>query len=128
MKYLILQFFTLFLTASALAQGPSMARESSLKGKVVANGHPLPFITVITEGKRRGTITNEEGVFIFRNLAPGKIKLHFSGMGYMHQVKEVVIAGGENFDSVSLRPTENMMEEVVVSGTMKAISKMESPI
>jgi len=105
-----------------------MVKENVLKGKVTANGRPLRSITIITEGKRKGTITNEEGLFTLRNMASGKIKLHFSGIGYIHQVKEIVISEGENFDSIQLIPSENIMEEVVVSGTMKAISKMESAI
>lgn len=128
MKKSIFPFLLLCLVLASSAQKGAMKEETILKGKVTANGRPVAAITVITEGKRKGTVTNEEGIFIFKQLNPGKMKLHFSGTGYIHEVKEVALTEGENFDSIELKPTENIMQEVVVSGTMKAVSKMESPI
>ena len=58
----------------------------------------------------------------------GKINVHVSAVGYMHEAKELTIGTGVNFENVELMPSVNVMEDVVVSGTMKAISKMESPI
>ncbi|MCW3110522.1 MAG: outer rane receptor for ferrienterochelin and colicin [Segetibacter sp.] len=128
MKQIIILIIISIAFNSVYAQSVSNPAGNYIKGRVTAEGRPIPSITVIMEGKRKGTVTNEEGMFVLENLAPGKIKLHFSGVGYMHQVKEFTISNGENVDSIQLISSFNTMEDVVVSGTMKAISKMESPI
>ncbi|WP_018611441.1 TonB-dependent receptor [Segetibacter koreensis] len=128
MKYLFLSFLVLLTAFVTPAQQTVPIKENTLQGKVTSNGRPLSNVTVIEESNRKGAITNAEGLFILKNIPPGKIKLHLSRIGYVHQVKEVVIKEGENLDSIDVKPAETVMEEVVVSGTMKAISKMESPI
>ncbi|MDB5249413.1 MAG: outer rane receptor for ferrienterochelin and colicin [Segetibacter sp.] len=110
------------------AQVVETKKENILRGKVSVVGKPVAGISIITEGKRKGTLTDESGTFILRNLQPGKIKIHFSGVGLQHEVKEITISEGENADSIELKAADNIMEDVVVSGTMKAISKMDSPI
>ncbi|MCW3111844.1 MAG: outer rane receptor for ferrienterochelin and colicin [Segetibacter sp.] len=118
----------IFVALQANGQAVSSFGGNSFKGKVTADNRPVPSISVVMEGKRKGTVTNDQGVFVFENLPAGKIKLHFSGVGFMHEVKEFMISNGENADSVQLITSANTMEDVVVSGTMKAISKMDSPI
>lgn len=124
----ILSLIIFVLVWAAVTQGQDRIEGSSLIGTVTAQGKAIAGITVIAEGQGKGTATNTWGIFVFKGVSPGKLKLHFSGIGYLHFVKEITISEGENKDSTELQTSYNMMEEVVISGTMKAISKMESAI
>ena len=104
-------------------------QQTSLKAKVISNGLPVPSITVTFEGKRGGTITNEEGFFSLKKLKVGKLKLHFSGVGYAHLVQEIRVENGENiFPDIELESITNAMDDVVVTGTLKEVKRMESPV
>ncbi|HEX8460059.1 MAG TPA: TonB-dependent receptor plug domain-containing protein, partial [Segetibacter sp.] len=124
----VITLLLIILAFSIKAQDETVGIECLIKGKVAANGQPLPAISVTIEGRRKGVVTDEIGSFVLRNLPTGKIKVRFSGVGFSTLVKEYSLIKGEIIDSVELLPAINNMEEVVVSGTMKAISKMESPI
>src|SRR5215210_3923843 len=98
-------------------------------GKIISEGKPVPSVTIMVEGRKKGLVSDDKGGFVLNNLNPGKIKLHFSAVGYKHHIKEVVISAGERVsDTIELFPARNTMEDVVVSGTMRAVSKMDSPI
>ena len=127
MKLIVAILATLF-APQLFSQQPA-ASHNYIKGRVVIGGKPLPAITILLEGKRGGTISDSLGVFSFQNIPAGKIKLHFSGVGLVHSTKEITIKEGENLlGDINLIAATNTMEDVVVSGTMKAITKMESPI
>lgn len=128
MRYFFTFSIIIFLFNILNAQETELLKTGLLKGKVSGNGQGLASVSIVVEGRRKGTVTNDKGGFLINNLLPGKIKIHFSGVGYQHTIKELVIKEGENIDSTELKSVINTMEEVVVSGTMKAISKMESPI
>ena len=119
----------LFMTSLQIYGQVDTARHTALRGKFIANGIPVPSITVTLEGKRGGTITNEEGLFNIKNLPVGRLKLHFSGVGYAHFVKEIQVENGENIlADIELKSTSNSMEDVVVTGTLKEVRRMESPV
>jgi outer membrane receptor for ferrienterochelin and colicins len=128
MKNLLVFLFISTIVTSLYAQQEFKSPNNALTGVVTANGRSVPGISIILESNRKGAVSNDSGRFAFEKLPTGKIKLHFSGIGYLHQVKEFVITAGENVVGIELTASTNTMEDVVVSGTMRAISKMDSPI
>jgi outer membrane receptor for ferrienterochelin and colicins len=128
MRKIFLLLVLISSTPSINAQSEISDSGNILKGRIYAKKTALPSISVVIEGKRKGTVTNDAGLFVLKNLPVGKIKVRFSGIGFNPSVKEYLIMEGENIDSIELQPAVNNIEEVVVSGTMRAIGKMESPI
>lgn len=126
MKYFLPAFICFWLLSKPSA---SQSPDSTLvfNGYVYNNGTPVPGASVVSAGTKKGVLTNKEGYFTIR-MEPGKkMIIHFSAIGYQHLVKEIVanqIAG----DTIQLQPVIAQLDDVVVSGTMKAISKMDSPI
>jgi outer membrane receptor for ferrienterochelin and colicins len=122
--------FIFILSCSAASSQPSAsAKETILKGKVVGNKLSVSSATIIIEGKKKGIVSDSLGAFLIENLPVGKVKLHVTAIGFQHQIKEIAVREGENLvGDITLQPLENRLDDVVVSGTMKAISKMESPI
>jgi hypothetical protein len=58
--------------------------QSVIQGKVVAaeTGNPLPAVSVYLNNTSIGTITNEKGIFILRNIPSDKFRLIASSIGY----------------------------------------------
>lgn len=98
---------------------------AQLKGVVTSKGEPVPFANVLIEGTTIGTSTNENGVFVLEH-PTGKITLVISGIGYKTLRKEVTSTN----TGLQLELTEDVaeLEAVVVTGTMKEVTKMNSPI
>ncbi len=102
---------------------------SSIKGYVVAQGKPLGYANVGFKGTTSGGITDSNGYFSIKNILPGNYKIQISCLGYDKFEKNITIKEGENnrtdFD---LSNYENSLEDVVVTGTLKEVRRMESAV
>ena len=103
----------------------TLAQESIYYGKVLFDEQPLEGVSVLLKGTSKGTITNKEGIF---KINIGKLenqKLVFSFVGY-----EPILINLNNQDYnigiVELIPDKSL-EEVVISGSLKPVSKLDSP-
>ncbi|MBO9730754.1 MAG: TonB-dependent receptor [Chitinophaga sp.] len=84
-----------------------------ITGKVIdASGHPLPGASVSREGSHDGTATDANGNFRLR-VPAGNAVLLVSYIGYQQTRLTVSKAG---FQSVTLKPSESKVDEVVVVG------------
>ena len=83
-----------------------------LKGIVVENGEALPGVTVQLKGTRRGTETNENGIFQFPlNLMNGDV-LVFSFLGM--ETQEVTITSKTTFLRVTMKEDSEVLELIVL--------------
>ena len=114
------RYFILFLLTSLTGFGQS----AQLKGVVTSKGEPVPFANVLIEGTTTGTSTNENGVFVL-DRPTGKFTLVISGIGYKTLRKEITTDASLSFE---LTEDVSELEAVVVTGTLKEVTKMNSPI
>jgi len=127
-KYTIF-LFSLIITLTNL---PAEAQQKGvLTGKVVdESGAPLEFVNVGIRKISLGGITDESGSFIVQNVPLGTHLLTASLIGFEPQQTRVEITRNK------LSPTYNFilsesaasLGEVVVTGTMKEVSKLDSPV
>jgi len=123
MKYILT--FLIILTGSAVVLGQT----GSLTGRVAAGGKPLESATVTVKEKNLGTITDEEGRFLLAEVPLGKQTIEVSLIGYGREVVTVEVKPGANVvNDIELKPIDHSLEEVVISGTMKEVSRLESPV
>lgn len=99
--------------------------QNALRGQITADGQPIP--AQISLNKTQKTTTDSTGVYEFQDLKPGKYALAVSASGFKPQQKNVTI------DSLSITinfelQSNQTLDEVVVTGTMKAINRVESPV
>lgn len=104
--------------------------KGTISGLVQSNGQPVSFATIGIKNSSAGTNTDAAGNFELRSLELGKCELVVSMIGYEKLVKTVVLteAKPKLYLKLELKEIETDLDEVVVSGTMKEISKMESPV
>jgi outer membrane receptor for ferrienterochelin and colicins len=89
----------------------------------------LPFCTVSLTGTLIGTTSDENGKYMLTVPVEylGTYNLAFSFVGYVSDT--VKLSAGINTYNVTLTPEMSSLQEVVViSGTMKEVSRMDSPI
>lgn len=118
MKYLVLSFLSI-ISISINAQ--------DIIGKTTSNNTALPFVNVYLKGENKGAVSNENGSFSITNIKPGTYTIIASFVGYKTQKKTITIDDPVyvvNFDL----PKSEILEEVVVSGTLKAVSRLDSPV
>jgi len=108
----ILLFLFLFLTAGA--------QTATLSGTVRYGNQPLIGATVLIEHTNRATVTDEDGNFQFRNLAPGDYSIRVSSIGFFTIQKTVTVGNSnlhisvplsidiKNLDSITIQNLEKM--------------------
>jgi outer membrane receptor for ferrienterochelin and colicins len=103
--------------------------QHDLKGQVTnkTNGEKLPFATVKIKGTTLGTTTNEDGEFTIKNLQKGKLTLLTSYIGMLEKQTEVIL-DKNTFVKIELNDDPSQLQEVVVTGNLKEMSKSESAI
>ena len=101
----------------------------SVKGQVHFEQQPLPHATVMVKNGAYKTVTDSAGHFTLTELPQGRFHLSISMAGFQdhHQHIEVPARDGSPL-SIGLQPLQASLHEVVVTGTMKAVTRMASPI
>ena len=105
------------------------SQNATLSGKVTSNNRSLEFVNVVLKGTEMGAITDLLGEYRITNIKPGTYMLIASSIGYKKEYKTIVLKSGEVL-SINFELTEENSElnEVVITGTMKEVSKLESPV
>lgn len=106
------------------------AQNASLTGTIKQhNGQSIPFANVYIKALQTGTSADFEGNFKFKDLPLGPIELNISAIGFAERSVETVIrSNAVNSITVILDKSSTVIEEVVITGTMKEMSKSDSPV
>ena len=104
--------------------------QASLTGMVSSDDKALGFsATVFIEGSAFGGATNELGMYEMRGIPAGTYSVVASAVGYVRVQKRVTLpASGSVVLDFNLEEDLALLGEVVVSGTMKAVNKLESAV
>lgn len=120
MRNLILLFF-IQITIVSFAQ-------TSIKGKVSSDGMPLQHANIVLKNIKKTTTTDKDGNFIIKNISNGNYEIHVSYTGFKSQTKTIIVSDTtEVFLDFDLQEN-NTLDEVIVTGTLKPVSRIESPV
>jgi outer membrane receptor for ferrienterochelin and colicins len=126
MKWL-LSFFLLF--CGSLFWGSAFAQTASIRGQVFSGNKPLAFSSVRLPGKNRGTVADSSGNFRINNLPAGSYTVNVSLVGYKPGIKSLRLQEDENaVVEFHLDSAETELKEVVITGTLKEVNRLESPV
>ena len=122
---LSLVFIFVFLAGNVSAQ------QATLSGLVKDSytNETIPFVNVIIYNTQKGTTSNEDGRFVFENLAPGFVRLQLSFVGYEITITEEIQISAirPNYVEVALKPGTTSLQEVRVVSSPFA-QKAENPV
>ena len=102
------------------------AQDFIVTGKVFSEGQPLLSASVFVIGKNSGVTTNAEGQFTIYISNIANPQLVISYLGHKSQIKKIS-SKTTDLGIIQLE-WDNKLEDVVVSGTLKPISKLDSPV
>lgn len=113
----------------ALAVQLIMAQTGTISGKIMAAGKPVEFAKVFLKGTQIGTATDTIGRYHIQNVPAGTYQLQVSSISFITSTKSINIGDDQNltFD-FELTENQRFIDEVVVTGTMKEVSRLESPV
>ena len=114
----------LLFIAIALSAQPG---NGSIRGKVTDNGAPLEFASVGLLKTTLAASCDSKGMFLLRDVPPGKYQLKITYIGYENFQQEVTVKeGAETFVQADLVSLSAHLNEIVVTGTMREATKLES--
>lgn len=120
MKYRLL-LFSLLLASSGFAQ-------SVISGVVSdSNSNPVIGASLYVKEIKNGTVTDALGRFRLEGLAPGTYSLQLTAIGFKTIVRKMDLASDLTLDFM-MEEDQTALSEVVVTGTMKEVSKLDSPV
>jgi len=110
-----------------MISGGSIFSQGKISGNVFdTSREPLGFSNIVVEsldGKyKSGTVADDEGYFLFKNINNGDYKITVSMMGFESKTFAVNLnanlkSGDLSLDGIVLEPASNKLSEVVVVGT-----------
>jgi outer membrane receptor for ferrienterochelin and colicins len=126
----IMKRFEAILVASCIIFGlDAIAQTGRIEGKVTdSKGKSIEMASVSIPELNMGIKTDSNGTYQLKDVPYGTWPLEASFMGLNSYMKDIVIDSEEVTHDVVLNQTDHSLKEVVISGTMKEVSKLESPV
>lgn len=107
----------------------AQAQMATINGRVASGESPVEFAHVILKGTQTGAVADENGNYQMIKIPAGTYSVEAVAMGYHRTEQTITVQSGEvailNF---TLEENSATLGEVVISGTMKEVSKLESPV
>ncbi len=106
------------------------AQTATLSGRITdEQGAPVAFASVAVLGTKLGTLAEEDGTFLLEAIPPGEQEVRISALGYTNSTLRLDLKAGQNADLVFvLAANSTTLDDIVVTGTMKAVSRANSPV
>ena len=124
-SYRIAALIWLLATSSLGAQ----IHTGKIEGTVLHQSKPVEFLHVAIPGTHYGAMTDSNGQYTIANVPTGRHKLQFSAVGYQSVKTEVEVTSTRtSIINISVEEDIAQLDEIVVTGTMKEVSTMDSPI
>ena len=121
--------FSLFLLFISLSLASVGQDRPAISGIVIMDHKPLPYINIAVLKTSKGTTSDSLGHFSIATVPVGTYTIQFSGIGYTTAKKTITVTTNQQIElQVEMKEDINQLNEVVVTGTMKEVTKMESPI
>ena len=112
-----------FIFATTYGQG------ATITGTVSSAGEPVPFVNIYLEQTQIGTSSNELGFYELNNIAAGRYTLIASTIGFdRFRTTLTIKSGKDQLVEIELKPSVESLDEMVVTGTLKPVSRLESPV
>lgn len=125
-KYLFINLFLLLLLLS-----PGVQAQGIIKGKISGNKSVIPFAALQLEGSSLNALADSMGNFVLTDVPAGTYTLLVNATGYKDHNKQVSLTDTQTLNiNIELEADEagGELEGVVVTGTMKEVSKLSSPV
>jgi iron complex outermembrane receptor protein len=109
----------LFFVLNLFKSGTSLAQsnQSTLTGKIVtADGKAAGYVNVGIRDLNKGTVTDENGIYILRNIPAGTVVIKVSFIGLQTQEKTIILVEGQSTElNFKLTESSQKLSEVIIT-------------
>ncbi|MCE2995609.1 MAG: TonB-dependent receptor, partial [Flammeovirgaceae bacterium] len=106
-----------------------MAQTGQVKGIIRSNGVPVEFASVRLEGTSLGASSNSQGQYVLTGIPAATYTIIVSMIGYAPQSLRIEVTETSRLEvNFELSESDQTLDEVVISGTMREVSRLESPV
>lgn len=123
-------FIPIILMVIFLVHGlQSSSQVSSVSGIVVNGAKPIAAASVRLLKTSFGVVSDSLGFFFLPNLKAGTYTMAVSGVGFAGITRQISLKDGESLSvDIQLSEAKGNMDEVVITGTLKEVKRIESPV
>jgi outer membrane receptor for ferrienterochelin and colicins len=105
------------------------AQQGVITGKVIADNKPIQKVSVVLVGTSYSTITDSVGQFILEKIPNASYKIKVLSLEHHKNEKTITLKDSDTINiTLELFSNAKELEQVVISGTMKEITRSESPV
>lgn len=123
MKSILIIFFSLLIVNNGFTQ------LATITGNVHSKNEPIEFANIFIEEIKSGTVSDESGFFEITRIRPGNYTLRVTYIGFKTSEIELTVKYGEDISlEIEIIPLDIQGNQIVVTGTMKEISRSKSPV
>ena len=120
------QIITLFFTYVSFFLS---AQQVVITGKVIADNKPIQKVNVVLVGTSYSSITDSLGQFTLEKIPKASYKIRVLSLEHHKNEKTITLKNNDTLNiTVELFSNAKELEQVVISGTMKEITRSESPV
>ncbi len=107
----------------------SIAQTASITGKIIAAGKPVELANIQLVEAQKKTATDTLGQFTIANISAGTYKIRVTSIGFHTIEKTLTVKEKEQISlSFDLTNFQHILNDVVVTGTLKEVKRLESPV
>ncbi len=119
----------MMILVSLFTFGETSDKGFKLRGKVYANGEPVPFINVFVKGTTVGSVTDEDGNFVLSQLPEGEIIVKVQGMGFV-SAEQTISSPQQEIETIIFHVEEDalLLDQVVVTSDRNEVNRKEASV
>lgn len=107
----------------------AMAQTASITGKILSEGKLVEFANVVLKGTQMIAVTDTSGMYQIKNIPVGSYQVEVSALGFNKISKSIALKAEENLNlNFDLIANNSLLNEIVISGTLKEVNRLESPV
>ena len=105
------------------------AQTASITGKILSEGKLVEFANVVLKGTQMIAVTDTSGIYQIKNIPVGSYQVEVSALGFNKISKSIGLKAEENLNlDFDLIANNSLLNEIVISGTLKEVNRLESPV
>jgi outer membrane receptor for ferrienterochelin and colicins len=102
--------------------------QTTMKGKITSEGQSLSGANIVLKNTKYATISDSMGVYSIENIPSGSYEVLISYTGFKSQKKNISVTDTTEITLDFDLKDSHVLDEVVITGTLKAVSRLESPV
>lgn len=102
--------------------------QTNVKGRVMSGSEPLHLANIVIKKSKIAAISDAEGSYTLKKIALGEYEIAASYSGYKTETKRLTVTDTTEIILDFNLKENNTLDEVVVTGTLKAVNRLESSV